>query len=163
MDHAFVPSPGAQGFMCSNPPVLCCAALRASLEVFDDAGGVSALRRKSLRLTALLEALLDRLSWDEPRLAGAVATFTPRDPEQRGCQLSLSFATVPGGVAPVFAALEAAGVMCDVRKPLVMRVAPTPLYNTYADVFDFVALLKVALLEILDGAAAETGGSAEPL
>jgi kynureninase len=156
MDHAFVPSPGAQGFMCSNPPVLCCAALRASLEVFDEAGGVQALRGKALKLTALLEALLDQLPKDEPRLAGAITIFTPRDPEQRGCQLSLSFDSVPGGVAPVFQKLEAAGVICDVRKPVVMRVAPTPLYNSYVEVFDFVQLLKGVLLDILTEAAAKS-------
>ena len=59
MAHEFAPSPGAQGFMCSNPPVLCCAALRASLDCFDEAGGVAATRAKSLKLTGYLEALLD--------------------------------------------------------------------------------------------------------
>ena len=46
MSHNFIPSPGAQGYMLSNPSVLCCAALRASLDVFEEAGGVLALRNK---------------------------------------------------------------------------------------------------------------------
>ena len=71
MDHAFIPSEGAQGFMCSNPPVLCCAALRASLDLFDGAGGVPMLRAKSEQLTGLLERLLDDLDQD-PRLKGQV-------------------------------------------------------------------------------------------
>ena len=76
-----------------------------------------------------------------------VNIFTPRDPEARGCQLSLSFAGA-GGVAPVFDALQAKGVICDVRKPDVMRVAPAPLYNSFLDVFEFVQLLKGVLLDI---------------
>ena len=153
MDHTFIPSAGAQGFMVSNPPVLCCAALRASLDVYDAAGGVPALRGKSERLTGLLERLVDGLAAEDPRLAGQVTIFTPRDPKARGCQLSLSFAC-PGGVGPVFDKLTDKGVICDVHKPVVMRVAPTPLYNTYCDVFDFVQCLKATLLEILAEAAA---------
>ena len=61
MGHEFIPSPGAQGFMLSNPPVLCVATLRASLAVFDAAGGVTALRAKSLLLTGLLERHIDAL------------------------------------------------------------------------------------------------------
>jgi len=154
MAHEFKPSPGAQGFMLSNPPVLCCAALRASLDCFDSCGGVVNLRNKSERLTGLLEALLDAFDDDEadPLLKGQVHIFTPRDPAARGCQLSLAF-RCPGGVAPVFSALMAKGVICDVRKPDVMRVAPAPLYNSFVDVFDFVALLRGVLLGIVKESA----------
>jgi len=95
------------------------------------------LRAKSLLLTGLLEHLLRS---QVP--AGEVTIFTPADPEQRGCQLSLTFRQ---DLEAVFAALQAAGVVCDVRKPNVMRVAPAPLYNSARDVYDFVQLLKTAL------------------
>jgi len=136
MSHTFIPSPGAQGFMLSNPPVLCCATLRASLDVFDEAGGVAALRGKSELLTAYLELLLDR------ELAEHVSIFTPRDVTQRGCQLSLSF---KAGVSEVFERLAQQDIICDVRKPDVMRVAPTPLYNSFKDVWDFIQILKSVL------------------
>lgn len=54
----FIASPGAFGFQLSNPSVLCIAALRASLAVFDRAGGMERLRRKSLAVTGYLERLL---------------------------------------------------------------------------------------------------------
>ncbi len=38
-----------------------------------------------------------------------------------------------------------AGVTVDIREPDVMRVSPTPLYNTFADVDAFVERLKAAL------------------
>eukprot|EP00616_Rhizochromulina_sp_CCMP1243_P006600 CAMPEP_0118966414 /NCGR_PEP_ID=MMETSP1173-20130426/3888_1 /TAXON_ID=1034831 /ORGANISM="Rhizochromulina marina cf, Strain CCMP1243" /LENGTH=442 /DNA_ID=CAMNT_0006915191 /DNA_START=27 /DNA_END=1355 /DNA_ORIENTATION=- len=136
MSHTFIPSTGAQGFMLSNPPVICCSTLRASLEVFDEAGGVQKLRSKSEVLTAYLEALIDS------EVADHVTIFTPRDVAQRGCQLSLTF---KNGVSDVFDKLSAAGVVCDVRKPDVMRIAPTPLYNSFCDVWDFIQLLKKVL------------------
>jgi kynureninase len=85
MAPEFVPCEGAYGFRLSNPPVLLMACVRASLDIFDQAGGIEKLREKSILLTGYLEMLLN----DE--LGGHVDIFTPSDPNQRGCQLSLSF------------------------------------------------------------------------
>ena len=137
MGPDFCPSPGAYGFRLSNPPVLLVAGMRASLDVFD-AAGMDRLRAKSLLLTAYLEHLLGAdIGPDDVRI------FTPSDPAQRGCQLSVTF--LRHDVEAVNKALLAAGVICDVRKPDVMRVAPAPLYNSFTDVFRFVQLLKAAL------------------
>lgn len=135
MEHKFIASPGAQSFMCSNPPVLCIAALRASTDLFMKAG-LTSLREKSVRLTAYLEALVDT------RLAGKVTILTPREPAARGAQLSLVF-NQP--VVDVHRRVSARGVICDVRKPDVMRIAPTPLYNNFTDVLTFVGLLEEEL------------------
>jgi kynureninase len=91
------------------------------------------LRAKSLLLTAYLEHLIIG------ELGGKVKIFTPANPEERGCQLSLSF---QHDVEIVNKSLAAAGVICDVRKPDVMRVAPAPLYNSFGDVYRFVHILK---------------------
>lgn len=135
MEHKFIASPGAQSFMVSNPPVLCIAALRASTDLFMKAG-LDRLREKSIRLTAYLEALVDC------RLGDKVTILTPRDPHARGAQLSLVFKQP---VVDVHRRVSARGVICDVRKPDVMRIAPTPLYNNYMDVFTFVGLLEQEL------------------
>lgn len=48
----------------------------------------------------------------EDTLGDTIKLLTPRDPKQRGCQLSL-FCAVP--VKPVFEKLEGMGVVCDIR------------------------------------------------
>jgi kynureninase len=127
----FIPRPGADGWQISNPPILAMAPLRASLAIFDEAG-MPALREKSQRLTGYLQDLLDRLG------AGRFEIITPRDPAQRGCQLSLLIHERPHGV---LRSLEAAGVVCDFREPNVVRVAPVPLYNTFHEVWTFANIL----------------------
>ena len=97
------------------------------------------LVKKSLLLTGYLEHLI--LTELPP---GEVGIFTPSDPLQRGCQLSMTFSR---GVDKVFANLQERGIVCDVRKPDVMRVAPAPLYNSFSDVFEFVSILKEVLSE----------------
>ncbi len=138
MESGFRPIPGAEGWQLSNPPILSLAAIRASLDVFLEAGGMEPLREKSLRLTAYLEWLLRR------ELADAVEILTPADPRQRGCQLSLRV-TSSGSGRTVFEKLEASGVTCDWREPDVIRVAPVPLYNRFAEVHRFVEILRGAL------------------
>jgi kynureninase len=112
------------------------APLRASLAIFDETGGMERLREKSIRLTSYLQFLLesgpDRTS--EPEYT----VITPRDENERGCQLSI---LVDEHGKEVFGKLEAAGVTCDFREPNVIRVAPTSLYNTFHEVWRFAKIL----------------------
>ena len=130
MPDRFVPQAGAAGWQLSNAPVLAMAAFRASGDIFLEAG-MEALREKSLRLTAYLESHLDTID--------AVRVLTPRDPERRGCQLSLSFHTEGEALQR---ALEEEGVICDYRPPGVIRAAPVPLYNSFEDVWRFADILR---------------------
>mmetsp|Transcript_10020 Transcript_10020/g.28178 ORF Transcript_10020/g.28178 Transcript_10020/m.28178 type:complete len:443 (-) Transcript_10020:74-1402(-) len=141
MDQPFEPIPGAFGWRLSNPPVLCVAALLGSLQVFQEAGGVVALRAKSEKLTGYLEFLLNTVLEK-----GTVQIITPSDPVQRGCQLSLLFLK-DSSLEKVEKAMLASPPICDTRKPNVIRVAPTPLYNSFEDVFRFVEWLAVTLKE----------------
>lgn len=127
----FVPRDGADGWQISNPPILSMVPLRASLAIFDEIG-MTALRNKSRRLTAYLEYLLDRLGTTHFEI------ITPRDPEQRGCQLSLH---IRDDCKQLLERLQARGAVCDFREPDVLRVAPTPLYNSYHDVWIFAEVL----------------------
>jgi len=135
MDPEFVPMPGAEGWQISNPPILSLTPLLASLEIFE-AAGVQRLREKSLRLTGYLEFLLDQ------RLSGAVEILTPRNPAERGCQLSLRISGSRSRARQIFSKLETSGVTADWREPDVLRVAPVPLYNSYSDVYRFVNILE---------------------
>ncbi len=131
MGPEFSPVPSADAWQVSNPPILSLAPVRVSLDIFDRAT-MPALREKSLRLTAYMEFLLDRLCGDRVRV------LTPRDPAQRGCQLSLA---VPGRGREPERALQSRGVVVDFREPDVIRAAPVPLYNTFEDVHAFVTAL----------------------
>ena len=137
MRKGFKPMYGADGWQLSNANILPLAAQRASLKLFSEAG-MDRLRQKSLKLTAYLEFLIKDVS-EEGR---EIRIITPSEPEQRGCQLSL-FIEKQG--RELFDKISKAGVVADWREPNVIRVAPTPLYNTFTDVFRFADLLKQAI------------------
>lgn len=133
MEKGFVPMRGAAGWQLSNAQIFSFAAHKASLDMFESAG-MGALRHKSEQLTAYLEFLIDDLT--EKGLP--LHIITPRDPAQRGCQLSV----VAGAQGrAIFDFLSTHGVVCDWREPDVIRLAPTPMYNSFGDVFALYHLL----------------------
>lgn len=141
MGPEFVPTPGADGWQLSNPPILGLAPLRGSLELFERAG-MAALRRKSEALTGYLERLILE------RLADTLQIVTPREPERRGAQLSLRVLRGRGLAGreagrSLFDFLAAQGVLGDWREPDVIRISPAPLYNTHADVLRFARVVEV--------------------
>lgn len=140
MGPEFVPTPGADGWQLSNPPILGLAPLRASLELFARTG-MTALRARSERLTGYLEALVDA------RLRGTLQVLTPRDPARRGCQLSLRVLEGRGLTGrdagrALFEHLGSQGIVGDWREPDVIRISPVPLYNTHADVLRFATAVE---------------------
>lgn len=126
---------GAEGWQLSNPPILSLVAVKTSLEIFSEVG-MDALREKSLKLTGYLEFLLNDLGTDQFEI------MTPQNPEQRGCQISI---LVHENGRKVFEGLEKAHVICDWREPDCIRVAPVPLYNSFADVYNFVQIFAQQL------------------
>jgi kynureninase len=132
MGPVFDPIPGAEGWQLSNPPILPLAALRASMAIFDEVG-MDALREKSIRLTNYVEFLLRR------HVEARFTIITPADPHQRGCQVSL---LVNERGKALFEHLTRHGVVCDWREPNVIRLAPVPLYNSFADVWAFTDILR---------------------
>ena len=139
MGPDFTAIPGAEGWQLSNPPILSLAALLPALELFSEVG-MTRLRAKSERLTGFLDAAL------RAHFAGWIEVLTPADPARRGCQLSLRL-TRDG--ERTHAALQAQGVVCDWRAPDVIRLAPVPFYNRFADV--------VRGVEVLAGIQGELG------
>ena len=135
MGPDFDPIHTAEGWQISNAPVIGMAPLLAAMEIFDEAG-MAAIRHKSEKLTGFLEYLITE---NLP----AISIITPEKLAERGCQLSL---VAPGG-ENTFQKIREKGVVCDWRKPDVIRVAPHPLFNRYTEVYDFVKLLKQSLSE----------------
>ena len=130
MGPTFQPTPGADGWQLSNPPILGLAPLRAALDQFDRAT-LHALRAKSEQLTGYLEALIDA------GLSDVLQVVTPRDPERRGAQLSLRVRDGRDAGRSLFECLAARGVLGDWREPDVIRISPAPFYNTFGDVLRF--------------------------
>ena len=134
MGAEFHPMPGAEGWQLSNPPILALAPLRASMDIFSDAG-MLALRQKSLLLTSYMEFLL------EAKPSPKFSIITPREAGRRGAQLSIR---LKGGRA-VCESMTAQGVIGDWRSPDIYRVAAVPLYNSFRDVYRFVECFSAAL------------------
>jgi len=126
MAPGFVPTPGADGWQLSNPPILALAPLRVSLAIFRRAG-MAALRAKSESLTGYLETLI------RSELADVLEIATPREPSRRGCQLSLRVRGAREAGRSLYDHLHAHGIVVDWREPDVIRAAPTPLYNRRTD------------------------------
>jgi len=140
MGSEFQPIQSAEAWQLSNPPILSLASIRGAYDIFDEAGGITPLREKSIQLTNYMEFLLNQ------RLGDKISIITPTDVQQRGCQLSIVISTEQASQhltgREVFESIEAAGVTSDWREPNVIRVAPVPLYNNFEDVFEFVEILE---------------------
>lgn len=133
LEPEFIPVPSADGWQISNPPIFSMAPLRASLSIFDEAGGMESLRAKSIKLTGYLQFLLSE--GDGQKLCKII---TPPKRDARGAQLSILVHEHP---KELFGKLETAGVKCDFREPNVIRAAPAPLYNTFHEIWRFAKIL----------------------
>ncbi len=137
MEKGFIPMHGADGWQLANSNVLGMAAHQASLDIFLEAG-MENLRAKSEKLTGYLEFLIDEISGK----TGVLEIITPKNPAERGCQLSL---LIHQGGKAVFDELYNQGVVGDWRNPNVIRLAPTSLYNSFLDMFHFARILEHSL------------------
>jgi kynureninase len=135
MGPDFQPAAGADGWQVSNPSILSLAALRASLDLLDEAR-LDRLRAKSVRLTGYMEYLLARHTHH------GFSIITASDPARRGAQLSIS---VPGRMRAVCEHLAAEDIVCDWREPDILRAAPAPIYNSFADVHRFAERFVAAV------------------
>ena len=137
MESEFIPIPTAEGWQLSNPPILSLAAIRASLDVFQEAGGMSPLREKSVMMQNFFRDSLEDLLGDRVRI------IAPAD--ESGCQLSMEINLEGIAGSEVYERLNAKNIRTDWREPNVIRAAPTPLYNTFEETWRFVSTLKECL------------------
>lgn len=143
MDNDFVPTPGAQGFQCSNPSIVDLTCLSGALSVFEKTS-MARLRSKALLLTAYAEHLLAGIAGRNQRDGkDPFEIISPKDPRWRGTQLNVMLQD--GLIDTVAAALVEGGIVCDKRHPGTIRVAPVPLYNTFEDVWRFMRVFEEGL------------------
>jgi kynureninase len=134
------PAPGIRRYLCGTPPVPALAALDCGVDTLlaaDAHGGIAALRRKSLALTQAFAELV------ETRCAGhGLERVSPREERLRGSQVCFSHPSIG---YPVMQALIARGVVGDFRAPDILRFGFTPLYTSFADVWNAVEQLRQVL------------------
>ncbi|MBV6664064.1 kynureninase [Pseudomonas yamanorum] len=136
MESRYAPSQGIARYLCGTQPITSLAMVECGLDIFAQTD-MASLRAKSLALTDLF---IERV---ESRCAAHDLTLiTPREHARRGSHVSFEH---PEGYA-VIQALIARGVIGDYREPRIMRFGFTPLYTSFAEVWDAVEILG----EILD-------------
>jgi len=140
MAPGFDPEAGAAGWQVSTSPIPLLALFKASMAIFDSAGGLDTLRQKSLYLTGYLEFLIQSINKQQGEEVYRI--ITPSDATARGCQLSV---VCERKARAIFNYLAQNGVIGDWREPDVIRLSPVPLYNTFEDVYKAAGLMADAL------------------
>jgi kynureninase len=123
----FIPFGGAASWQVSTPSILSLQPLLASLKLFVEADMIN-LRKKSLLQTDFLLELLAEMD-------GVYKIVTPLNALERGNQISISLSQPVNEFAQL---LGKRGFICDFRSPNVLRIAPSPLYNSFQDIYHFV-------------------------
>ena len=140
MAPGFIPEQGADGWQLSTSPVMLLALHEAALDIFEEAGGLALLRKKSILLTGYLEFLINQINLVKGEELFRI--ITPSDPNSRGCQLSI---VCKQNARQIFNFISANGIIGDWREPNVIRLSPVPLYNTFKEVFMAAGVLLEAL------------------
>ncbi|KAE9554725.1 hypothetical protein FO519_002053 [Halicephalobus sp. NKZ332] len=144
MDNVLDLDVGTSGYRISNPPIFLVTCILGFLKVAEKTS-MEELREKSLKLTGYLQFLIDHELKKISNKKIRCEIMTPRDPNQRGCQLSLKFNF---DIEEVYKTLVKRGVAVDKRYPYVIRVAPIHFYNNFTDVWRFVKALTDSIEEL---------------
>jgi kynureninase len=137
MKPEFEPMENADAWQISNVPILSVAPYLASLEMFEEVGMQTLIKKRNL-IVSYLEFILKEIDKE------VKGTFEIITPEERGCQLSVF---LHGHGRPLFDYLMKNGVITDWREPNVIRLAPAPFYCSYEDMYRFGQILKKGILE----------------
>jgi kynureninase len=133
MERPYEPEEGIRRFLAGTPPILGLAAVDVGAELVGEAG-IEAIRAKAGSLTSLavdfLDAELAPLGFE---------LGTPRDPHRRGAHVSLRH---PDAWRICRALIERAQVVPDFRPPDSIRLGPSPLCTTHAEVVEALVRLR---------------------
>ena len=141
MEPTFDPVHGADGWQISNLPILSLAPYLASVEMFDEIGMDSIVEKRDL-ITSYLEFILQEI---DKEVDSTFEIITPSNPVERASQLSV---LLHGEGRSLFDYLMENGVITDWREPNVIRLAPVPLYSSFADMYEFGQILKRGILQV---------------
>ncbi len=132
METGFEAAPGIRRFQCGTQPILSLRALKGALDIWDEVD-MQALREKSLALTDLFIELVEARCGQY-----GVSLETTCARASRGSQVSFAH----DHAYEVMQALIEHGVIGDFRAPSTLRFGFTPLYTSYRDVWNAVAVLE---------------------
>jgi len=124
MHPQFEPSADATSWQLGTPSMILYACLKASLQIFEEAGWKAILEKQS-KIKGFLDLSIQSLQ---------SPLFTCLTPASRGCQVSLLFHAKG---RQVYDRLFEKGFMVDWREPNVIRLAPVPLYSSFNDIWSF--------------------------
>ena len=136
-EQTYRAAPGVARMRVGTPPVLAMASLEAALDVWD---GVE-VAEVYARAQELSERFIKGIEATCPMLTLA----SPRDPDQRGSQVSFHF---EHGYEAMQACI-AHGVIGDFRAPDIMRFGITPLYLDEADIDRAIAVVSEVMTDDL--------------
>ncbi len=131
MNPDYTPASGAGAFQLGTIDMLSAAPIKGALEIINKAD-IENIRYKSAAMTSYLIYLTDYyLASLEIEIA------TPRDSSKRGGHISL----VHPEAYRINKSLETNGVIGDFRSPNIIRLAPSPMYNSFKDIYHVVQTL----------------------
>jgi kynureninase len=125
MGPSYEPAPGITSFLAGTPDVIGAVAVEEGTRLLHEAG-LPQLRAKSIALTEYVIELAGEWLTD-----AGFAIATPREPSRRGGHVSLRH----DDAWQLTRALLRTGVVADYRTPGRMRLAPAPLYTSFAQVW----------------------------
>lgn len=124
----YVAAPGIERLLCGTPSVLAMQALDCGIDTFEGIE-ISAIRTKSLALSDLFGALMERHC-----ASYGFTCISPSDHALRASQLSFAH----DHAYEIMQAIIDRGVIGDFRQPNLLRFGFTPLYTRYVDVWNAV-------------------------
>ena len=134
----YSPAPGLRRFLTGSQPILSLLAMEAALDPILEAG-LPALRAKSVLLGDYLISLADRLLVPLGFTIGS-----PRSSQWRGSHISLRH---PDGYRINRALIEQLNLLPDFREPDNLRLGLTPLYTSFAEVWEGVDRIRRVITE----------------
>ena len=133
MGREFDREESIRGFQIASPSLMGLRCVRSSFEMIERAG-IGAIEKKAAAGTAMMITLFD--NWLSPL---GFSLNTPRDAHKRGAHISLVH---PEAEKIAIALRQIKNVIPDYRVPNSIRVAISPLANSFAEIYEGFARIR---------------------
>jgi kynureninase len=138
MERPYDPEPGIRGWLAGTPSILATTAVEHGARLIAEAG-MGAIGAKAKALTGFLVKL-----HDEWLVSLDFELGTPREPSARGGHVSLRHEHAATLTREL---IEQAKVIPDFRGPDSIRLGLSPLYTSFADLYEAMVRLRTLALQ----------------